>query len=47
MYFLDTGLAAYLCRWSNAQALENCAKVQLILIKTLEYYLYMSRQKVF
>lgn len=27
MYFLDTGLAAYLCRWSNAQTLENCAKV--------------------
>lgn len=25
MYFLDTGLAAYLCRWPNAETLENGA----------------------
>lgn len=25
VYFLDTGLAAYLCRWPNAQTLENGA----------------------
>lgn len=25
MYFMDTGLAAYLCRWPNAQTLENGA----------------------
>ena len=25
MYFTDTGLAAYLCRWSDAQTLENGA----------------------
>ncbi len=25
MYFMDTGLAAYLCRWPNAETLENGA----------------------
>ena len=25
MYFMDTGLAAYLCRWPNAEILENGA----------------------
>lgn len=25
MYFLDTGLAAYLCRWPNAETIENGA----------------------
>lgn len=24
-YFLDTGLCAYLCKWPNAEMLENCA----------------------
>ena len=23
LYFMDTGLAAYLCRWPNAETLEN------------------------
>ena len=25
IYFLDTGLCAYLCKWPNAEMLENCA----------------------
>lgn len=25
LYFLDTGLCAYLCKWPNAEMLENCA----------------------
>ena len=25
MYFMDTGLCAYLCKWPNAEMLENCA----------------------
>ncbi len=25
MYFTDTGLCAYLCKWPNAEMLENCA----------------------
>ena len=25
VYFMDTGLCAYLCKWPNAQMLENCA----------------------
>ena len=25
LYFMDTGLCAYLCRWPNAEMLENCA----------------------
>ena len=25
LYFMDTGLASYLCGWPNAQMLENCA----------------------
>ncbi|WP_405382852.1 ATP-binding protein [Phascolarctobacterium sp.] len=25
MYFLDTGLCSYLCKWPNAEMLENCA----------------------
>lgn len=25
LYFMDTGLCAYLCRWPNAQMLEECA----------------------
>ena len=25
LYFMDTGLCAYLCKWPNAEMLENCA----------------------
>lgn len=25
LYFMDTGLCSYLCKWPNAQMLENCA----------------------
>jgi hypothetical protein len=25
LYFMDTGLCAYLCKWPNSQMLENCA----------------------
>ena len=25
LYFMDTGLCAYLCKWPNARMLENCA----------------------
>ena len=25
LYFTDTGLCAYLCKWPNAEMLENCA----------------------